>query len=170
MKNVILDTNMGIIEIELDEIKAPISVGNFLEYVKLGFYNNTIFHRVINDFMIQGGGFDEEMQQKHSTKDPIVNEAHNGLKNVAYSIAMARTMMPHSATCQFFINVKNNDFLNYQSSDAKEYGYAVFGKVIAGTDIVDKIKIVATTNKNGHDDVPINNVVIRTAYINEQIS
>lgn len=162
----ILNTNHGKIEIELDADKAPISVKNFVDYVKSGHYNGTIFHRVINNFMIQGGGFNEEMQQK-PTNAEIKNEANNGLKNDKYTIAMARTMAPHSATSQFFINVKDNDFLNFSKEDLQGWGYAVFGKVVAGTDIVDKIKSVKTSRKNGHDDVPVENVVIETATIAE---
>ncbi len=162
----VLNTNMGNIEIELDKEKAPISVNNFVEYVKSGYYNGTIFHRVINDFMIQGGGFDESFEQK-STKAEIKNEANNGLKNDKYTIAMARTMAPHSASSQFFINVKDNDFLNFRSEDLHGWGYAVFGKVTAGTDVVDKIKLVKTARKSVHDDVPVENIVIQSATIIE---
>jgi peptidyl-prolyl cis-trans isomerase B (cyclophilin B) len=160
----ILNTNVGVIEIELNSEKAPLTVANFMNYVKDGHYNNTIFHRVIDNFMIQGGGFDENMVQK-PTKPEIKNEANNGLKNDKYTIAMARTMVPHSASSQFFINVNNNDFLNFKSEDSQGWGYAVFGKVVAGTDVVDKIKVVETARKNGHDDVPVTPVVILTATI-----
>ncbi|MCE3268974.1 MAG: peptidylprolyl isomerase [Burkholderiales bacterium] len=163
----VLNTNMGVIEIELNEEKAPLSVKNFAQYVNSGHYNGTIFHRVINDFMIQGGGFDESMQQK-PTNAEIKNEANNGLKNDKYTIAMARTMAPHSASSQFFINVKDNDFLNFKSEDAYGWGYAVFGKVVSGTEIVDKIKQVKTKSHAGHDDVPVEAVVIETAVIKEE--
>ncbi|MCC2625403.1 MAG: peptidylprolyl isomerase [Burkholderiales bacterium] len=163
----ILNTNMGAIEIELNKEKAPISVKNFAEYVKAGHYDGTIFHRVINDFMIQGGGFDKNMKQK-STNAEIKNEANNGLKNDKYTIAMARTMAPHSASSQFFINVKDNDFLNFKSEDMYGWGYAVFGKVVNGTDIVDKIKQVKTKSHAGHDDVPVEAVVIETALLIEE--
>jgi peptidyl-prolyl cis-trans isomerase B (cyclophilin B) len=161
---VLFNTNFGKIELELDQEKAPITVENFVNYVKSGHYNGTIFHRIINDFMIQGGGFDENMQQKATNKE-IQNEANNNLKNNKYTIAMARTMAPHSATSQFFINVKDNSFLDYKSSDINGYGYAVFGKVTSGMEIVDKIKEVKTGKKNGHDDVPIDNVVIISAEL-----
>ena len=162
----VLNTNMGTIEMELNHDKAPISVANFINYVKSGHYNGTIFHRVINDFMIQGGGFDESFKQK-STNAEIKNEANNGLKNDKYTVAMARTMAPHSASSQFFINVKDNDFLNFRSEDLHGWGYAVFAKVVAGTEIIDKIKVVKTGHKDGHDDVPSKNVVIETAVIIE---
>lgn len=162
----VLNTNMGIIEIELNEKLAPISVKNFAEYVNSGHYNGTIFHRVINDFMIQGGGFDKDMQQK-STNAEIKNEANNGLTNDKYTIAMARTMAPHSASSQFFINVKDNSFLNFKSEDMHGWGYAVFGKVVKGEDVVDKIKVVKTKSHRGHDDVPVEAVVIETAVIVE---
>lgn len=157
-----LETSMGDIVIELNEEKAPISTKNFLSYVDSGHYNGTIFHRVISNFMIQGGGFDEKMNQK-AVKAPIKNEGGNGLTNDIYTVAMARTSVPDSATSQFFINVtKNNGFLNRaQSQDG--VGYAVFGKVVEGTDVVDKIKTVPTANKGGHGDVPTTPVVIRTA-------
>ncbi len=155
-------TNFGEITLELDAEKAPITVANFLQYVDSGFYNGTIFHRVINGFMIQGGGFDSKMQQKASA-DEIKNEADNGLSNSIYTIAMARTSAPHSASNQFFINVANNDFLNYTAPNASGWGYCVFGKVTAGMDVVDKIKKVATTTRNGHQDVPVENVIIESA-------
>jgi peptidyl-prolyl cis-trans isomerase B (cyclophilin B) len=157
---------MGAIEIELNQEKAPLSVQNFVDYVKSGHYNGTIFHRVINDFMIQGGGFDKTMKQK-ATKAEIKNEANNGLKNDKYTIAMARTMAPHSASSQFFINIKDNDFLNFRSEDIHGWGYAVFGKVVAGSEVVDKIKLVKTGSHLGHDDVPLEAVVIETATIVE---
>jgi peptidyl-prolyl cis-trans isomerase B (cyclophilin B) len=155
-------TNFGEITLELNAEKAPITVANFLQYVDSGFYNGTIFHRVINGFMIQGGGFDGKMQQKASA-DEIKNEADNGLANDIYTIAMARTSAPHSASNQFFINVGNNDFLNYTAPNSSGWGYCVFGKVTAGMDVVDKIKKVATTTRNGHQDVPGENVIIESA-------
>ncbi len=164
VKKVVLNTNYGVIELELNEEKAPLTVANFVDYVKSGHYTNTIFHRVIKDFMIQGGGFDKDMQQK-PTKAEIKNEANNGLKNELYTIAMARTMAPHSASAQFFINVKNNDFLNFRAEDMNGWGYAVFGKVTAGTDVVDKITAVKTKNSGGHQDVPADHVIIETAMI-----
>ena len=151
-------TSMGTIVVELYPDKAPKSVRNFLDYVKADFYNGTIFHRVIGDFMIQGGGFDKDMRQK-PTRAPIANEAANGLRNEPYTLAMARTSAPHSASAQFFINVKNNGFLNYPGQDG--WGYAVFGRVIKGTDVVDKIKAVQT----GRGDVPVTPVVIESASI-----
>lgn len=156
------ETNFGDLTIQLDAEKAPVTVANFLSYVDDGFYDGTIFHRVIKGFMIQGGGFDEKMSQK-STKDQIQNEANNGLKNDHYTIAMARTSMPHSATAQFFINGNNNDFLNHTAPTGSGWGYCVFGKVIEGMDVVDKIIQVKTGNKNGHQDVPLENVVIKKA-------
>ncbi len=155
-------TNFGEITLELNAEKAPITVANFLQYVDSGFYNGTIFHRVINGFMIQGGGFDGKMQQKASA-DEIKNEADNGLANDIFTIAMARTSAPHSASNQFFINVGNNDFLNYTAPNSSGWGYCVFGKVTAGMDVVDKIKKVATTSRNGHQDVPVENVIIESA-------
>ncbi len=155
-------TNFGEITLELNAEKAPISVANFLQYVDSGFYNGTIFHRVINGFMIQGGGFDTAMQQKASA-DEIKNEADNGLANEPYTIAMARTSAPHSASNQFFINVNNNDFLNYSAPSSSGWGYCVFGKVTAGMDVVDKIKKVATSTRQGHQDVPVENVIIESA-------
>lgn len=158
---VILNTNFGKIKIELDEKKAPKTVKNFLEYVNAGFYNGTIFHRVIDNFMIQGGGFDQSMRQK-KTNAPIENEAKNGLSNKTYSIAMARTMDPHSATAQFYINVADNDFLDYPGQDG--WGYCVFGKVTEGMDVVDKIKGVRTIyHPSGHQDVPLESVIIESA-------
>jgi peptidyl-prolyl cis-trans isomerase B (cyclophilin B) len=157
-----LSTSLGNIVLELDADKAPITVENFLSYAKSGYYNGTIFHRVIDGFMIQGGGFDGSMKQK-STENPIKNEANNGLKNNKYTIAMARTSIPDSATSQFFINVNNNDFLNYPGQDG--WGYCVFGKVTAGTDVVDKIQKVATRNSGGHQDVPRETVTILNVTI-----
>ena len=159
-----LTTNFGVIIIELDHNKAPKTAVNFEQYVKEGFYDGTIFHRVIDNFMIQGGGFDQNMQQK-PTHEPIENEAKNGLKNDRYTIAMARTMQPHSASSQFFINVKDNDFLNHTAPDMHGWGYAVFGKVVEGQDVVDKIKTVKTGNRAGHQDVPVENVIIEKAEI-----
>jgi len=152
-----ISTNLGNIVLELDADKAPITVKNFLSYAKSGYYNDTIFHRVIDGFMIQGGGFEASMKQK-STEGPIKNEASNGLKNNKYTIAMARTSIPDSATSQFFINANNNDFLNYPGQDG--WGYCVFGKVTDGTDVVDKIQKVATVNSGGHQDVPREPVII----------
>ena len=159
---VLLKTNMGDIVLELNQEKAPKSVENFVQYVKSGQYNGTIFHRVIDGFMIQGGGFDKDMKEK-ATRAPIQNEAANGLKNDIYTIAMARTSAPHSATAQFFINTANNSMLNYPSRDG--WGYAVFGKVIKGSEVVDKIKNVSTGNRGGHQNVPITPVVIESASV-----
>ena len=157
-----LTTNHGVITLELDAEKAPRSVANFIAYVEAGHYDNTIFHRVIDGFMIQGGGFEPGMKQK-PTGAPIRNEADNKLKNDNYTLAMARTSDPHSATAQFFINVGNNDFLNYTASNAQGWGYCVFGKVTTGTEVVDKIKGVKTGNRGGHQDVPVEDVVIEKA-------
>ena len=159
-----LHTNHGVIKLELDAEKAPKSVENFLNYVKAGHYDNTVFHRVIDGFMIQGGGFEPGMKQK-PTAEPITNEANNGLKNVNGSIAMARTNDPHSATAQFFINVNDNDFLNHSSPTPQGWGYAVFGKVVDGMDIVEKIKKVKTGSKGFHQDVPADDVVIEKAVL-----
>lgn len=159
-----LHTNYGDIMLELDREKAPITVQNFIDYVNSGHYDNTIFHRVIDGFMIQGGGFEPGMIQK-KTRAPITNEAGNGLKNDQYTIAMARTSDPHSATGQFFINVKDNDFLNYKSSTAQGYGYCVFGRVVEGMDVVDKIKKVKTGTRSGHQDVPVENVILEKAEV-----
>ncbi|MCX7186164.1 MAG: peptidylprolyl isomerase [Methylophilaceae bacterium] len=155
-------TNFGEITIELNAEKAPITAANFLQYVDNGFFNGTIFHRVIDGFMIQGGGFDINMNQKESLAE-IKNEADNGLANDIYTVAMARTSAPHSASSQFFINVGNNDFLNHSGPTSSGWGYCVFGKVTAGMDVVDKIRKVATGSKKGHQDVPVENVVIETA-------
>jgi len=162
MEMVKLQTNFGDITLELNAEKAPITVANFLQYVDNGHYDGVIFHRIIDNFMIQGGGFDTSMNQK-ATLAEIKNEADNGLKNNQYTIAMARTSAPHSASSQFFINVNNNDFLNYTSPTGSGWGYCVFGKVTAGMDIVDKMKKVATTNRMGHQDVPKDNVIIERA-------
>jgi peptidyl-prolyl cis-trans isomerase B (cyclophilin B) len=153
---------MGVITLELDAEKAPLSTANFLAYVNKGHYDNTVFHRVIPGFMIQGGGFEPGMTQKPTDK-PINNEANNGLKNEHYTVAMARTSDPHSATAQFFINVTNNGFLNHTAPSAQGWGYAVFGKVTGGTDIVKKIEGVATGRKGFHDDVPKEDVIIEKA-------
>ena len=155
-------TDHGVITIELDAEKAPKSVENFLNYVKKGHYDGTVFHRVINNFMIQGGGFEVGMKQK-PTDAPIDNEANNGLKNNRYTLAMARTQAPHSATAQFFINVADNEFLNHTAPSMQGWGYAVFGKVVAGTEVVDKIKGVPTGRRGLHDDVPEQDVVIARA-------
>lgn len=157
-----LKTSMGEIVLELNADKAPKTVANFLEYVKSGHYSGTIFHRVMENFMIQGGGFDKDMMQI-PTRPPIENEAKNGLKNAPYTVAMARTSLPHSASAQFFINVKANDFLNYPGQDG--WGYAVFGKVVKGTEVVDKIRTVPTGNKGPHQNVPVTPVVIESASI-----
>ncbi len=152
-------TNMGVFDVELNEAAAPKTCENFLQYVRSGFYNGTIFHRVISGFMIQGGGFEPGLQQKE-TKAPIENEANNGLKNDKYTIAMARTNDPHSATSQFFINVADNDFLNHTSPTPRGWGYAVFGKVVAGTDVVDAIAAVRTASRSWYGDVPVEDVVM----------
>ena len=159
-----LDTNMGKITLELFNNKAPETVENFLAYAREGFYDGTIFHRVIPGFMIQGGGFTADMSQKE-TNSPIQNEANNGLKNVLGTIAMARTPNPHSATSQFFINVKDNDFLNFTSETQRGWGYTVFGKVTEGTDVVKTIEQVPTGNQGSHQDVPREPVIIKTVTI-----
>jgi peptidyl-prolyl cis-trans isomerase B (cyclophilin B) len=161
-----LHTNHGDIVLELDFEKAPKSAANFLQYCKEGHYDGTIFHRVISNFMVQGGGFEPGMKQK-KTRAPIENEADNGLSNVTYSMAMARTMEPHSASAQFFINVKDNHFLNHTAKTPQGWGYAVFGKVTDGTDVVDKITGVGTTSKAGHQDVPREDVVIQSVSIDD---
>jgi peptidyl-prolyl cis-trans isomerase B (cyclophilin B) len=161
-----LHTNHGVIKIELDAEKAPKSVENFLNYVKAGHYDNTVFHRVIDGFMIQGGGFEPGMKQK-PTDAPITNEANNGLKNVKGTLAMARTNDPHSATAQFFINVNDNDFLNHTSPTPQGWGYAVFGKVVEGLDVIDVIRKVKTGSKGFHQDVPVDDVIIEKAIIVE---
>ncbi len=159
-----LNTNKGRIVLELNTVKAPKTAANFLEYVRDGFYDGVIFHRVIDGFMIQGGGFDENFKEK-ATRDAIENEADNGLSNDVGTIAMARTQAPHSASAQFFINVKNNSFLNHTSKTAQGWGYAVFGKVVEGMDVVEAIKGVRTGNRGYHADVPLENVVIESAKI-----
>ena len=156
--------NYGVITLELDAAKAPKSAENFVNYVKNGHYDNTVFHRVIPGFMVQGGGFEPGMKQK-PTGAEIENEANNGLKNDNYTVAMARTSAPHSATAQFFINVADNGFLNHTAPSAQGWGYAVFGKVTGGTDVVDKIKAVKTGRKGFHDDVPLEDVVIEKAVV-----
>jgi peptidyl-prolyl cis-trans isomerase B (cyclophilin B) len=161
-----LHTNLGDIDIELDHEKAPATAANFEQYVKDGFYDGTLFHRVIENFMIQGGGLNPDMSPK-PTREPIKNEADNGLKNDTGTVAMARTSDPHSATAQFFINVKDNDFLNYKSPDVNGWGYCVFGKVVNGMDVVEKIKSQPTTSKMGHQDVPVDDIVIEKAEIVE---
>ncbi len=160
-KTVQLDTSAGVIRIELDELGAPISTRNFLSYVNSGHYDGTIFHRVIDGFMIQGGGFDTAMKQK-AVGAPIANEAKNGVKNKRYTLAMARTNDPHSATAQFFINAADNEFLNF-TSEGPGWGYAVFGRVVAGTEVVDAIGKVRTGRKGFHDDVPLEQVTIDRA-------
>lgn len=159
-----LTTNNGDITLELDAEKAPTTVENFVSYVTSGHYDGTIFHRVIDDFMIQGGGFDEDMEQK-KTNAPIKNEANNGLSNLEGTIAMARTAAPHSASAQFFINTTDNAFLNFSAETADGWGYCVFGKVIDGMDVVESIEAVSTTLRNGHQDVPEENVVIEKAEL-----
>jgi peptidyl-prolyl cis-trans isomerase B (cyclophilin B) len=163
-KKVELQTNHGTILIELDDTKAPVTVANFLSYVEKGHYSGTVFHRVIKGFMIQGGGFESGMKQK-PTDESIKNEANNGLKNDHYTLAMARTSAPHSASAQFFINTTNNDFLNFKSESPSGWGYAVFGKVIGGKEVVDAIEGVKTGNKGGHGDVPLDDVVITQATV-----
>ena len=158
-KTVELTTSAGTVRIELDDAKAPLTVANFLTYVNSGHYDGTIFHRVIPGFMVQGGGFTEDMQQKPSNAT-IQNEANNGLKNNKYTLAMARTSAPHSASAQFFINGTDNDFLNFKSESSQGWGYAVFGKVVSGTEVVDQIERVATGNKGGHENVPKEAVTI----------
>jgi peptidyl-prolyl cis-trans isomerase B (cyclophilin B) len=159
-----LHTNLGTIDLELDPVRAPDTVKNFLTYVESGFYSNTLFHRVIDGFMIQGGGFEPGMRQK-STRGQIKNEADNGLKNERYSIAMARTPDPHSASSQFFINIKDNAFLDHTAPNAQGWGYCVFGKVVEGTDTVDKIRRVKTGKRGSHGDVPLEDVIIQRAEV-----
>jgi peptidyl-prolyl cis-trans isomerase B (cyclophilin B) len=166
MVTVILETSEGNITIELDAEKAPATVANFLEYARAGHYDNTIFHRVIPGFMIQGGGFDTGMQQK-PTDAPVKNEADNGLKNLSGTIAMARTSDPHSATAQFFINVSDNAFLDFKSPTPQGWGYTVFGKVTDGMDVVRSIEKVQTGNKAGHQDVPLSEVIIKKVTVEE---
>jgi peptidyl-prolyl cis-trans isomerase B (cyclophilin B) len=159
-----MKTTFGVITLELDAEKAPKTVENFVRYATEGFYDGTIFHRVIDNFMIQGGGFDADMQQKE-TAEPVENEADNGLKNDRGTIAMARTMDPHSATAQFFLNVKDNDFLNHSGKNMQGWGYTVFGKVTAGDDVLDKIRTVEPGNKSGHQDVPKDSIVIESITV-----
>jgi len=161
-----LHTNLGVIRIELDDERAPLSAANFIEYVKSGHYDGTVFHRVIPGFMIQGGGMEPGMKQK-PTRGEIKNEANNGLKNDKYTLAMARTNAPHSATAQFFINATNNEFLNFKSESPSGWGYAVFGKVVSGAEVVDKIEKVRTGRRGFHDDVPVEDVVIERAVMVE---
>ena len=161
-----LNTTYGSITLELDAKRAPVTVANFLMYAREGFYDGTIFHRVIDNFMIQGGGFDADMQQK-STRDPIRNEADNGLKNDFGTIAMARTSDPHSATAQFFINVKDNDFLNHSGKTMQGWGYAVFGKVLEGQEVLDRIRAVPTASRGAHQDVPIEAVIIESIVLED---
>jgi len=159
-----LHTNFGIIALDLDAERAPETVKNFLAYVESGFYSNTVFHRVIDGFMVQGGGFEPGMSQK-STRETIKNEASNGLKNERYTIAMARTSEPHSASSQFFINVKDNGFLDHTAPNAQGWGYCVFGKVVEGRDVVDEIKQVKTGKRGAHADVPVEDVIIERAEV-----
>lgn len=163
---VIIRTTFGEMKLELDAEKAPKTVENFLNYARDGFFDGTIFHRVIDNFMIQGGGFDADMKQKE-TAAPIENEADNGLKNDFGTVAMARTMEPHSATAQFFINVKDNDFLNHTGKNMQGWGYAVFGKVTEGTEVLDKIRAVETGSRAGHQDVPVDPVIIESVEVVE---
>jgi peptidyl-prolyl cis-trans isomerase B (cyclophilin B) len=163
---VTMRTTFGVIKLELDPEKAPKTVANFLDYVRQGHYDGTIFHRVIDNFMIQGGGFDVDMKQK-PTGEPIENEADNGLTNDRGTIAMARTMEPHSATAQFFINVKDNDFLNHTAKTMQGWGYTVFGRVVAGEEVLDKIRRVPTTSRGGHQDVPRDAVIIESITADE---
>ena len=163
-KTVEMTTSAGKLRIELDDAKAPASVANFLAYAAKGHYDNTVFHRVIKGFMVQGGGFEPGMKQK-PTDAPVANEANNGLKNAHYTLAMARTSAPHSATAQFFINAADNAFLDFTSESPQGWGYAVFGRVVAGTEIVDAIEKVATGRKGGHDDVPLQDVVIQSVTL-----
>ena len=165
-KTVEMTTSAGTLRIELDEDKAPASVANFLSYVAKGHYDNTVFHRVIKGFMVQGGGFEPGMKQK-PTDGPVTNEASNGLKNKHYSLAMARTSSPHSATAQFFINTTDNTFLDFKSESAQGWGYAVFGRVVEGTEIVDAMESVRTGRKGGHDDVPLDDLVIQRVTLVE---
>jgi peptidyl-prolyl cis-trans isomerase B (cyclophilin B) len=158
-KNVQMETSAGTLVIELDDQNAPLSTQNFLDYVRKGHYDGTVFHRVIKGFMIQGGGFDTSMQQK-STAATIRNEANNGLKNQRYTLAMARTSAPHSASSQFFINTVDNGFLNFSAETPQGWGYAVFGRVVEGTEVVDAIEQVQTGNRGGHADVPLEHVTI----------
>jgi peptidyl-prolyl cis-trans isomerase B (cyclophilin B) len=161
-KTVELQTSAGVIRVELDDAKAPVSVENFLAYAKAGHYDGTVFHRVIKGFMIQGGGMDADMKQK-TTRAPIANEGNNGLKNHKYTLAMARTSDPHSATAQFFINTADNAFLDFKAENAQGWGYAVFGKVVSGSEVVDRIESSRTGRRGFHDDVPLESVTIERA-------
>ena len=163
-RHVQIKTSLGDIRVELDDVNAPESTRNFLAYVAKGHYDGTVFHRVIRGFMVQGGGFEPGMKQR-PTDAPIPNEAKNGLKNNHYTLAMARTQVPHSATAQFFINTTDNDFLNHKAETAQGWGYAVFGKVVEGTDVVDKIEGVKTGRRGMHDDVPLDDVLIEKATV-----
>jgi len=162
--HILMTTTVGPMTLELDADKAPKTVENFLSYVSSGFYDGTIFHRVINNFMVQGGGFTADMDQK-ATQAPIENEANNGLKNARGTIAMARTQDPHSATAQFFINVQDNDFLNHTGENMQGWGYAVFGKVTEGEDVLDKIRCVQTGSQAGHQDVPVEPIIIESVTV-----
>jgi peptidyl-prolyl cis-trans isomerase B (cyclophilin B) len=162
--HILMTTTVGPMTLELDADNAPKTVENFLSYVSNGFYDGTIFHRVINNFMVQGGGFTADMEQK-ATQAPIENEANNGLKNARGTIAMARTQDPHSATAQFFINVQDNDFLNHTGENMQGWGYAVFGKVTEGEDVLDKIRCVQTGNQAGHQDVPVEPIIIESVTV-----
>ena len=163
-KTVEMTTSAGTLRIELDDVKAPVSVANFLAYAAKGHYDNTVFHRVIKGFMLQGGGFEPGMKQK-PTDAAIANEANNGLKNLHYTLAMARTSAPHSATAQFFINTTDNGFLDFKSESAQGWGYAVFGRVVAGSEVVDAIEGMRTGRKGGHDDVPLEDVLIQRVVV-----
>ena len=162
--HILITTTVGPMTLELDADNAPKTVENFLSYVSSGFYDGTIFHRVINNFMVQGGGFTADMDQK-ATQAPIENEANNGLKNARGTIAMARTQDPHSATAQFFINVQDNDFLNHTGENMQGWGYAVFGKVTEGEDVLDKIRCVQTGSQAGHQDVPVEPIIIESVTV-----
>ena len=162
--HILMNTTLGSMTLELDADDAPKTVGNFLSYVSNGFYDGTIFHRVINNFMVQGGGFTTDMEQK-ATQAPIENEANNGLKNARGTIAMARTQDPHSATAQFFINVQDNDFLNHTGENMQGWGYVVFGKVTDGEDVLDKIRCVQTGSQAGHQDVPVEPIIIESVTV-----
>ena len=164
---IVLKTNYGSFTIELDFEKAPISAANFLQYAEDGFYDGTIFHRVIDNFMIQGGGFDAGMQEK-ANRECIENEADNGLQNLSGTLAMARTSDPHSATSQFFINISDNDFLNHRDKTGQGWGYAVFGRVIDGMNVVDKIRNCETASAGGHQDVPVTEVIIESAAVTQE--
>ena len=164
MTNVRLETNQGVIVLALDDANAPATVANFLQYVRDGHYDNTVFHRVIDGFMIQGGGFEPGMRQK-PTRKPVAHEGANGLRNRRHTVAMARTGDPHSATAQFFINVADNDFLDFKAPGGNGWGYTVFGKVVEGGDVVDRIKGVPTASRSGHETVPTEDVVIRKAEV-----